>query len=126
MASDRADACPHCGAALPKYGDTCLECDRDISDAIETVPDHYAHITGNVFWDRRSRYTLVELPGIVLVLLPASVLHDWFPWAGELLYGANPEIALWLFHNSQSVGVVVFVASLAARITLDDRQRVSV
>lgn len=83
------------------------------------IPDHYGHLFGDVYYDKRARYALLEGAGAILLLLPPGVFSDIFRTPLRWLLENNPRALLWVLQNYQMIGFGIFIAGIASRITID-------
>lgn len=109
-----ASFCDQCGTAIPTTGDP-----EGGDEADGSIPDHYGHLFGDVYWDTRTIYLLAELPGFALLVMPRSWFVDLFREPLLYLLTEDVELFLWVIRNFRGVGLFLIGVGLASRITLN-------
>lgn len=120
-ASKGPQYCPECGVEIDRIENFCGQCGTSLAAPGSTtdVPDHFGHITGDVYWDQRARYLILEVSGFLLMVLPPALAGDIFRLPVLLIMEFNSDLGFWIAANYQTVGVALLVFGLTARIRLD-------
>lgn len=84
----------------------------------ERIPEHYGHLFGDVYYDKRNKYLLMEITGAIIYLLPPDVFADIFRTPLRWLLENNPRVLLWVVQNYQMLALGLFLGGIASRITI--------
>ena len=117
--------CPNCGAAQDNLENYCGQCGASLagqdrpesSDGLDR--EQFGHLFGDVYWDKRYRYLVLEVIGGLLILAPPDIAGQVLRYPTLLVAEIDWGLAIWFAQNYQYVGTLILMFGILGRITID-------